>query len=143
MRPDIPLETSEAAAPSLPVRSPAATSYRALFGLAGFPQLALGTLLGRTAGQFWQIALILFVLQRFHSPALAGFASFAAVVPGLVLSPLAGALLDRYPRLRLILLDFGLAAVSLVALAALSLTHQLSTWLLLVIVAISSLTGPL
>src|SRR5690348_6604996 len=118
-------------------------TYRRLFGQVSFPQLAAGTVLARTAGQLWQIALILFVLQRFHSPALAGFATFLAIVPGLVVSPIAGALLDRHGRLRLILLDYAIAAVSLVLLAALSLLGVLGPAPLLVIVAISSLTGPL
>lgn len=143
MRPDMPLEASDVAHNPRPAPTRDASSYLSLFGLAGFPQLALGTLLGRTAGQFWQIALILFVLQRFHSPALAGFATFAAVVPGLVLSPLAGALLDRYRRLRLIQLDFAIAAATLALLAGLSLERRLSPDLLLVIVAVGSLTGPL
>lgn len=120
-----------------------AASYRALFQVKGFPQLAAGTVLARTAGQLWQIALVLFVLQRFHSPALAGIATFLAIVPGLVVSPIAGALLDRHGRLRLILLDYAIAAAALVLLAALALPHLLSPWLLLVIAAASSLTGPL
>lgn len=118
-------------------------SYRRLFGLAGFPRLAAGTVLARTAGQLWQIALILFVLQRYHSPALAGLATFLAIVPGLAVSPIAGALLDRHGRLRLILVDYGIAAVALALLAALSLMNLLSPGLLLAIVAVSSLTGPL
>ena len=132
--------TSTAAAPA---GTTADLTYRRLFGQASFPQLAAGTVLARTAGQLWQIALILFVLQRYHSPALAGFATFLAIVPGLVVSPIAGALLDRHGRLRLILLDYAIAAASLVLLAALSLVGALSPAPLLVIVALSSLTGPL
>jgi MFS family permease len=128
---------SRAAAPA------ADRTYRRLFGQAGFPQLAAGTVLARTAGQLWQIALILFVLQRYHSPALAGFATFLAIVPGLAVSPVAGALLDRHGRLRLILLDYAIAAASLVLLAALSRLGVLGPAPLLAIVAISSLTGPL
>ena len=68
--------------------------------------MAAGTVLARTAGSLWQIALVLFVLQRFHSPALAGAATFLGIVPGLAVSPIAGALLDRHGRLRMILLDY-------------------------------------
>jgi MFS family permease len=117
--------------------------YRRLFRLPGFPKLAAATVLARTGGQLWQIALVLFVLQRFHSPALAGFATFVAIVPGLVVSPLAGALLDRYGCLRLIRVDLSVAALALVLLAALSLAGALSPATMLVIVALSSLTSPL
>ncbi|HEV8191890.1 MAG TPA: MFS transporter [Ktedonobacterales bacterium] len=118
-------------------------SYRRLFNLPGFPQLAAATVLARTGGQLWQVALVLFVLQRFHSPALAGFATFLAIAPGLAVSPIAGALLDRYGRLRLILIDLSIAATSLVLVAALSLANVLTPVVLLVIVALSSLTSPL
>jgi MFS family permease len=118
-------------------------SYRRLFARTGFPQLAAATVLARTGGQLWQVALVLFVLQRFHSPALAGFATFLAIAPGLVVSPIAGALLDRYGRLRLILIDLSVAAIALVLVAALALANLLTPVVLLVIVALSSLTSPL
>jgi MFS family permease len=118
-------------------------SYRRLFGLPGFPQLAAATVLARTGSQLWQVALVLFVLQRFHSPALAGFATFLAIAPGLVVSPIAGALLDRYGCLRLIRVDLGIAATALVLMAALSLANMLAPATLLLIVALSSLTSPL
>ena len=118
-------------------------SYRRLFYVDGFPQLAAATVLARTAGQLWQVALVLFVLQRFDSPALAGIATFLAIAPGLAVSPIAGALLDRYGRLRFILVDFGVAATALVLVAALSLLHLLGQATLLAIVTLSSLTAPL
>ena len=118
-------------------------SYRQLFRTPSFPLLAMATMLGRIGGQVWQIVLILFILQRYQSPALAGVATFLALVPGLIVSPIAGALLDRHGRLRLILFDFGVGALALLVIAVLSYLHLLSVLLLLVIVAISSLTGPL
>ena len=42
------------------------------------------------------LTLVLFVLQRFHSPSLAGITVFLAIAPGIALSPIAGALLDRH-----------------------------------------------
>lgn len=118
-------------------------SYRRLFHLPGFPQLAWATVLARAGGQLWQVALVLFVLQRFHSPALAGFATFVAIAPGLIVSPIAGTLLDRYGCLRLIRIDLAIAATALVLVAALSLANMLAPTTLLAIVAVSSLTSPL
>jgi nitrate/nitrite transporter NarK len=118
-------------------------SYRQLLRIEGFPQLAAATLLARTRGQLWEVALVLVVLQRFQSPALAGFAAFLAVAPGLVASPLMGALLDRYGCLRLIQLDLGIAATALALLAALAAADMLTPALLLLIVTLSSLTNPL
>ncbi len=89
------------------------------------------------------VSLVLFVLSRYHSPQLAGAATFLLLFPGLLLSPIAGAFLDRYGRARLIALDYVVAAVTLLMLAGLSAGHALPSALLLAICGISSLTGPL
>ena len=105
--------------------------------------LAGTLLLGRLGGAMWTLALILFVLQRFHSPVLAGLTTFVAWMPGLLLSPLGGALMDRFGRVRLIALDMGVAVLTVLAIVVLSLTGALSIPILLVVVGVSSLTGPL
>src|SRR5437899_12635283 len=89
------------------------------------------------------VALILFVLSRYHSPQLAGLTAFLAVAPGLVLSPIAGALLDRFGRARLVMLDNLVAAATGLLVAGLSWRHALPAPLLLSIVFVSSLTLPL
>src|SRR5207302_2941850 len=66
-----------------------------------------------------------------------------AVTPGLVLSPIAGALLDRYGRARLVMLDYSIAALTVLLIATLSWRHALPSLLLLAIVGVSSLTTPL
>lgn len=134
------MATVQELAPAQPQEPP---SYRRLFAVAGFPQMAAGIVLARTAGTLWQIALVLFVLQRFHSPALAGLATFLAIAPGLACSPIAGALLDRNGRLRMILVDYAMAASALILIFVLSLTDHLSPYVLLPIVTLSSLTNPL
>ncbi len=109
----------------------------------GFARMYTGLLLGRMGGSMTFVAIVLFVLQRYHSPQLAGVTAFAAAVPGILVSPVAGALLDRYGRVRLVVLDYGIAAVSLVAIAALSGLRLLPAPALVVIVLVSSLTNPL
>jgi MFS family permease len=97
-------------------------------------------MLARTATQMMQLALVLFVLQRFQSPALAGITVFLAIAPGIAMSPVAGALLDRHGRVRLITLDYIVGAASLALIAVLDAAGVLSPVALLPIVAISSLT---
>ena len=89
------------------------------------------------------VTMVLFVLQRYHSPQLAGFTAFLSICPGLVVSPLAGALLDRHGRARLVVLDYLIAAVTLVLIGLLSGLQSLPSGLLLAIVGIASLTNPL
>ena len=109
----------------------------------GFTRLYVGLLLGRMAGSMLLVALVLFVLQRYHSPQLAGATALMAAMPGVVVSPLAGAMLDRYGRARLVVLDYVVAAAALGLIAALSALHVLAAPLLLLVVAIASLTNPL
>ena len=109
----------------------------------GFTRLYTGLLLGRLGGSMMFVALVLFVLERYHSPQLAGATAFTAAIPGVIVAPLAGALLDRYGRARLVVLDYIVAAVVLGLIAGLSALHSLPPPLLLAIVAVSSLTNPL
>lgn len=117
--------------------------YTALFRVPGFTRIYASLLLGRTGGSMLTVGLVLFVLARFHSPQLAGATAFLAIFPGLVVSPIAGALLDRYGRARLILLDYLVAALVLGVIASLSALHVLAPAALLIVSSIASLTNPL
>jgi len=97
-------------------------------------------MLARTANQMMQLTLVLFVLLRYHSPALAGITLFLAIAPGIAMSPVAGALLDRHGRIRLITLDYLVGAATLVLIAGLDAAGRLSPLELLPIVAVGSLT---
>ena len=109
----------------------------------GFARLYAGLLLGRVGGNTVAVALILFVLTRYDSPQLAGATAFFAIFPGIVVSPLAGALLDRKGRARFVVLDYLIAASSVGLIAALSAIRELPPVVLLIIVGLSSLTNPL
>ena len=116
------------------------TTYPALFRIPAFPRLAGSVVLGRTAAQMTQLALVLLVLQRYHSPALAGITVFLAIAPGIAVSPIAGALLDRHGRVRLITLDYLVGALMLGAIAGLDATGRMTPAILLPIVTVGSLT---
>jgi predicted MFS family arabinose efflux permease len=91
----------------------------------------------------WLLILVLFVLERYQSPQLAGITAFLAILPGLLLAPLAGALLDRYGRTRLVVADYLLAALAAGLIAGFSAAHALPPSVLLIIVTLASLTNPL
>jgi MFS family permease len=97
--------------------------------------------IARVAQSMVSIALVLFTLDRYDSPAFAGLVTFASVFPGLLISPLAGALLDRHGRIRLVLLDYVVALCAMILLGTLALTELLPGPLLLAIAVISSLTS--
>jgi predicted MFS family arabinose efflux permease len=99
--------------------------------------------ISRIAQSMVSIVVILFALQRYNSPQLAGAVAFASIAPGMLVSPIAGALLDRHGRVRLIILDYIVATTALLLVAGLSLAGELPAWLLIVITAVASITGPL
>jgi MFS family permease len=118
-------------------------SYRRLLATRGFIPLLTATLLTRTSIQMWEIGVVLFAIQRYHSPTVAGLGVFLLVFPGLATSPLSGALLDRFGRTRLMSVDFTVAIVCLTAIVVLAVSDHLPVWLLLLILAAGSTTSSL
>jgi MFS family permease len=97
--------------------------------------------IARVAQSMVGVALVLFTLLEYRSPILAGAVTFLSIVPGLVVSPIAGALLDRHGRVRLIILDYLVTLVALVLVGSLALARLLPPPVLLLIAAVSSLTS--
>jgi MFS family permease len=118
-------------------------TYRRLLRLDGMLELFLATCLSRLAGRMFALAIVLYVLERFDSPVLAGWIAFASMAPGLLISPLAGALLDRLGAAKAITIDMAASAGLLLALAATGIAGMVGEPLLLAFVALYSLTSPL
>ncbi len=116
-------------------------SYRALLRVPNLGRVLLSMQIARLAQSMVGVALVLFTLDRFGSPAFTGFVTFASVFPGLLISPIAGALLDRHGRLRLVLLDYLVALLAMVVVGALALLDLLPGPILLLIAVIGSLTS--
>ncbi len=116
-------------------------SYRALLEVPQLGRVVASMGLARIGQSMVAVALVLFTLAVYDSPALAGIVTFVSVVPGLLLSPIAGALLDRHGRVRLVTLDYVVAMLSLGLIGGLSLAGLLPAPLLVVIVALTSVTS--
>ena len=123
-----------------PVTAP---SYRAVLAVPSLGRVLFAMQIARIAQSMISIVMILFALQKYNDPSLAGLVAFATVFPGLLISPIAGALLDRHGRVRLIILDYIVVTVTLGLIAALSRTDHLPAPLLVAILAVTSVTGPL
>ena len=95
----------------------------------------------RVAQSMVSVAIVLFTLERYGSPAFAGLVTFASIFPGLLISPIAGALLDRHGRIRLVVLDYIVALAAMLLIGGLALADLLPGWLLVVIAVVSSLTS--
>src|SRR3990172_7486181 len=118
-------------------------SYGALLAVPSLPRILVSMAVARIAGAMLSIAIVLFTLTHYRSPELAGLVTFASIMPGLVVSPIAGALLDRHGRTRLVILDYLVGAGSLLMIGGLAIVDSLPAWLLVVISAAASLTAPL
>jgi MFS family permease len=117
-------------------------SYRALFTIPELRKVVFSMQFARVAQAMTSVALVLFTLQKFNSPALTGIVTALSILPGLLISPLAGALLDRHGRVRLIRLDYIVAMATMMLIAGLSIAGLLTPELLIIIAVVSSLTGP-
>jgi len=117
-------------------------SYRALFAIPDLPQVVASMQLARIAQSMVGVALVLFTLAEYRSPELAGVVMFFTLFPGILVSPIAGALLDRHGRVRLIRLDYVVALATMLAIGGLSMLDMLSPLLLIAIATIASITGP-
>jgi len=95
----------------------------------------------RVAQAMVGVAIVLFTLDEYDSPSLAGVVTLAYLLPGMVVSPIAGALLDRHGRVRLIILDYFVAASALALIGVLALSDDLPAGLLVLIAAVASLTS--
>lgn len=118
-------------------------SYRELLRIPSIGRILLGMALSRIGGSMFGVAIVLFTLDRFDSAALAGIVTFASVGPGLIVSPIAGALLDRHGRARLIVIDQLVGAASLALIGALALADALTPLTLVLVTTVAGLTAPL
>ena len=98
-------------------------SYRALLRLDAVANLLLATSLARLAERMFGLSVVLYGLERFHAPQLAGWAACAAMAPGLLVGPLARALLDRIGAAWAIALDMACSAGCILVLALLCLAR--------------------
>jgi len=120
-----------------------ALSYRQLLRVPDMRALLLATTLSRAGGRMLSLAIVLYALTRAGSPALAGWLSFALMAPGLAISPIAGALIDRAGAVWAITADMAASAACLLALALVDRLGWASAPVLLALTALFSLTSPL
>jgi MFS family permease len=124
-------------------RTAATLSYRAVVRIDGVVNLLLAASLARLAERMLGLVLVLYALERFQSPQLAGWVGFAALAPGLLVSPLAGALLDRVGATWAITADTACSAGCILVLALLAVAHADSAGSLLLLATLYAVTNPL
>src|SRR5690242_18517579 len=89
------------------------------------------------------LAIVLYALARFSSPELAGWLAFAAVAPGLLISPVAGALIDRVGSAWAITVDMIASTALVAAIACADHVGAANPGIVLALTGAYSLTSPL
>jgi MFS family permease len=118
-----------------------APSYRALLEVRQLGRLIASMQLARIAQSMVGVAMVLFALDEYGSPALAGLVTLTSILPGLLLSPVAGALLDRQGRVKLMILDYFVSLTGLLLIGVLALLDMLPAPLLILLTIVTSITG--
>ena len=121
---------------------PDRTSYRQLLRTPGLSALLGSISLMRFGGGLIQLTLILYTLQEWGSSALVGLVVLASWLPGILMSPIAGLLMDTRRRVPLVILDCCIASIAAFAIVALARVDLLEPWLLVTIVGVASLAVP-
>jgi DHA3 family macrolide efflux protein-like MFS transporter len=98
----------------------------------------LGQLISLVGSGLSSFALGLWVYQRSGSVTQFALIALCAVLPRIVLAPLAGALVDRWDRRMVMILSDAGASLSTLILALLLLAGQLAVWQVYLAVALSA-----
>ena len=88
-----------------------------------------------------QFALVWYLTQKTGSATVLAMASLAAILPETLLSPLAGALVDRWNRRLVMIVADASVALATVALAVLFATGSIQVWQIYAILVIRSIGG--
>lgn len=103
-----------------------------------FWRIWFGQLVSGLGSGITQFALAVWAFQRTGSATLFGVIAMCAVLPGLVLSPIAGPLVDRWNRRTAMLVSDTGAALASAVVVALAATDRIAPWQLCVATACTS-----
>ncbi|MFI9318403.1 MFS transporter [Kitasatospora aureofaciens] len=118
-------------------------TYRQVLTSRNVPQLLLAASLSRLASSMLLFVTVLYVLAEFDSASVAGLSGLFLTLPGFLISPIAGAVLDRLGAVRAVALDTLSSATFIGGIAVLSVSDALTEPALFCLLALYSLTSPL
>jgi DHA3 family macrolide efflux protein-like MFS transporter len=109
--------------------------------MRAFSVIWIGQLVSGLGSGLTGFALPVWIYQKTGSAEAFGLLFFAATVPAVLMSPFAGALVDRWDRKKVLIASDGIAAVMSLVIAALVFTDSFAIWHLFVISVIASAVG--
>ncbi|MFG3685125.1 amino acid adenylation domain-containing protein [Micromonospora sp. NPDC047740] len=126
--PPLPEQPEHVAAVSAAPPAHRPVARRTMPSLTVFYLIAIGQLVSLIGSGLTGFGMSLWVYQHTRSVSLFATATVLALLPAVVLSPIAGALADRWDRRRIMVLADSLAAAGTVSLALLLWLGQLQLW---------------
>ena len=107
----------------------------------GFRMFFTGAILATTADSVEHFVSYWMIFQKFHSPALGGFAIFSHWVPFLLFSMWSGALADRFDPRRLMQIGLCMFAAASLGWGILFATGALEPWHAMVLLSLHGMAG--
>ena len=128
-----------------PSRSPQTEAPRAFAALRhpGYRFYLVGSALAMMADSIEHVISYWMIFQKFHSPALGGFAVISHWLPFLLFSVYSGALADRFDPRRIIQIGMVLFMLCSLAWGVLFITDTLQMWHAVVLLAVHGFAGVL
>ena len=111
--------------------------YLTSFQSLEYRKLWLATACSQSASWALIVARAAFVLRITDSPAWAGYVTFAAMMPSVVMSPLAGYLADRFNRRTVLAWAYAVNFADSLLLALLITTRVIEPWQVLILAGIT------
>jgi MFS family permease len=139
---DIPDLMTEATSPSAGLAPPARRSFAAMRH-GGFRAQFITYVLAMMADNIEHVISYWVVFQKFHSPALGGFAVVSHWLPFLLFSVASGALADRFDPRRVIQIGMGLFILASLSWGYFFVTDSLQMWQAMLILVIHGCAGVL
>jgi MFS transporter, DHA3 family, macrolide efflux protein len=110
-------------------------------GMRAFVPIWLGQVVSAFGSALGSFALGVWVFNETGSVTQFGLLAFFAALPGLLFSPIAGALVDRWDRRRTMIVSDLVAALGTVAIALLLYFDRLEIWNIYILVALITTAG--
>jgi len=109
--------------------------------LRNYLPMWIGQAISILGSRLVQFALIWYLTEKTGSPTVLASATLVGLIPGVILGPFAGALVDRWNRKLTMILSDGMVALATVVLAILFAANFIQPWHIYVLLFIRSLAG--
>ena len=110
-----------------------------LSGMIGFSVVWIGQIVSVLASGMTSFAMTIYMYQQTHSATAMGFVQVAYITPFLIMSPIAGVMVDRYNRKLMMMVSDIAGGIATLSLFILYATGHLQYWHIYIAVAVSGI----